>query len=384
MIFSEENWFRKAIRFIDFAKIRANYGTTGNDQIGDYNYMDLYQPGYEDLPYQGVRSTGVSRIPNPYLQWEVTRKLSMGFDFSLLKNRITGGISYALNRSGNQLVNYNLPSTTGAANVLKNFPGLVQNTQWEFTLGSINLGKGAWKWSSNLNLTIPKSKLVRFDNLEESSYARDLVIGMPINIVRVYGFAGLNKETGLYQFYDKNGAVVDFPNRNVDNVGIIKLDPAFSGGLQNTISFKNFSFDFFLYFKKGMLNDLAITGGRRPPGNFGNMLTTVLDRWRKPGDDAGMMKLANESQTAYTYLYAFLSDKAYTNTFFVRLKNVNLAYSIPASIVSRAGITSARIFAQAQNLKVWSNYHGLDPENPGLPDNLPLRTTIVFGLQVSF
>ncbi|MBO9634784.1 MAG: SusC/RagA family TonB-linked outer membrane protein [Chitinophagaceae bacterium] len=385
-IISEENWFKKTLPFIDFAKLRISYGSSGNDQINDYAYMDLYSTsdgGLEDRPYQGNPSLRVSRLPNPYLQWEETRKLTSGLDFSMLKNRISGSISYADNRSGNQLVNYYLPSTTGSVAILKNFPGIIQNSQWEFSLNTVNISNGSIKWTTSLNLTIPRNKLLRFDNLSESPYSKVLEIGIPINIVKVFRFAGLNRETGTYQFYDKDGKITNKLRPELDKTGIIKLDREFYGGLQNTISYKSFTLDFFLYAQKQFAKDPGTIGSVNIPGNFGNMTTTVLNRWQKPGD-GGIQKLASGYQDIDILANALQSDLIYRNIFYLRLKNINLNYAVPAAFVSRLHLTSARVFVQAQNIKVWTNYTGMDPENPGIIQTMPLRLTLVFGAQLSF
>ncbi|MBO9633405.1 MAG: SusC/RagA family TonB-linked outer membrane protein [Chitinophagaceae bacterium] len=383
-LLSDEKWFNQRLPFFDLAKLRMSYGTSGNDQIGDYTYMDLYNNGWESVHYQGIVVMGPANLYNPYLQWEETRKLTIGMDLSLFNNRLSTGISYVRNRSGNQLVDYFLPSNTGFSRIKKNFPGLVQNRFWELTLSSVNVSNSNWKWTTNFTFTAGRNILKRFENLEESPYANQFIIGRSVNIVKRFRFAGLNKENGLYQFYDKNGTIVPFPIGGDDQVALINPDPAFSGGLQNTISYNGFQLDFFLYFQKSILEDRGKFGGTgEPTGNFGIMTTTALNRWRKPGDD-GIQKMASGYQDVLPFYYAAQSDYAYRNTFFVRLKNLNISYSIPATLLSRFHLNQMKVFAQAQNLKLWTNYTDMDPESPGKPGTLPQMMTVAFGLQLSF
>src|SRR5207244_2033054 len=135
-IFSEEDLIKNSLSFLSHGKLRASYGTTGNDQIGEYQYLSLYNPTTFGVPYQGANGLAPNGLPNPFLQWEETRKLQFGLDLGFLKDRILFNSGYFLNRSSNQLLGYALPYVTGFGSINSNFPATVENSGWEFSLNT--------------------------------------------------------------------------------------------------------------------------------------------------------------------------------------------------------------------------------------------------------
>ncbi len=113
-------------------------------------------------PYENIPSLQVNSLPNPHLQWELTKKLQFGVDLGFLKDRILVTANYAINRSSNELLQYSLPLITGFNSITSNFPATVQNSDWEISLNTINVKGKQFTWSSRINLTVPKNKLVAF------------------------------------------------------------------------------------------------------------------------------------------------------------------------------------------------------------------------------
>ncbi len=129
-IFSEENLIKNIFPFLSFGKLRCSFGTTGNDQIADYQFLNLYSPvNGVSVPYQNSIGFIPTKINNPYLSWEETKKLQFGLDLGLFRDRIVINANYYRNRSSNQLLSYSLPIMTGFSGILRNFPALVQNTE---------------------------------------------------------------------------------------------------------------------------------------------------------------------------------------------------------------------------------------------------------------
>ncbi|MBV8253623.1 MAG: SusC/RagA family TonB-linked outer membrane protein [Chitinophaga sp.] len=381
-ILSSENWFKENINFFQYTKLRLSYGTTGNDQIGDYRYLSTYNPISYTSPYQGITSLNVSGIPNPYLQWEETRKLTAGLEFSIVNSRISANVNYTRNRSSNQLINYALPSTTGSGFVLRNFPGLVENSSWEAMLSSINCSTSNFKWTTAVNLTFPRNRLVRFDNIANSTYANTYVVGEPITGTKVYKFARVNPETGLYEQYDKNGNIAT--NLSVtDRTQFINLAPTFFGGLQNTFTYKGLSLDiFFQYTRQVSENDLKIGYGI-PVSGPTNQPVDLLQRWQTKGDKAPIQQLGVSGNIIMPYINTLLSDYVYGDGSFLRLKNVSLSYMLPTKVTNRVNINSAKVYLQGQNIFTITKYKGLDPEIPNSL-GLPSLRTIVLGCQILF
>ncbi len=131
-IFSEESFIKNNFSFLSFGKLRGSYGTTGSDQIGDYNLwasMSFRKAIYLTREHSAYTLQG---IPNPQLKWERTQKLQSGIDIGLLQEKILISATYARNRSSNQLLGYSLPFITGVTAIYQNFPATIQNTNWEF------------------------------------------------------------------------------------------------------------------------------------------------------------------------------------------------------------------------------------------------------------
>ncbi|MFB6454002.1 SusC/RagA family TonB-linked outer membrane protein [Chitinophaga sp. Hz27] len=380
-LLSDENWFKENIGVINYAKIRASYGTTGNDQIGDYTYLASYAPYGVGSLYQGIISYFTGQLSNPYLQWEETKKLSIGLEWGLLNNQLLFNLSYNRNRTTNQLTNYNLPSTAGFSGIVRNFPGLVQNSSFEGSITSVNIRQRNFRWNTSLNFTVARNKLVKFDNIENSSYANQFIVGQPITSVKVYRFAGVNPQTGLYQVYDKNGNITTNPQVQ-DQTQLINTAPTLFGGIQNTFTFKNFQLDFFFqYTEQTSLNNAVV--GYTLPGTQINNTVAALSRWREKGDIAPVQMVTyNGVNTSDPYNWVQASNYVYRSANFLRFKNASLSYTFHFAENKGSDPKSLRAYILGQNLWTITKYTGLDPEIPNSV-NAPNLLSIVFGAQLT-
>jgi TonB-dependent starch-binding outer membrane protein SusC len=390
-IFSNENFITNLFPFLSYGKLKTSYGSTGNDQIGDYQFLDLYFNVYSNLPYQNSTGLAPANLPNPYLQWEETRKLSTGIDLGFSADRILLNVVYYRNRSSNQLLSYDLPAVTGFGSVAQNFSALAQNSGWEISLNTTNVKSERFNWTSSFNLTINRNKLLNFPDLANSSYVTEYVIGQPFTIIKAYPYIGVDEQSGLYMVRDKEGKPTTTPipsfQANTDATILINQTPRFFGGFQNSLSYKGFTLDFLFQFVKQIVrNDLFGIGTR--PGSFyginnvGNQPSWILDRWQKPGDHGAIQKYSTTSAVNSTFFNAIASEGAYTNSSYLRLKNANLSWQLPDRIKKSAHVQNARIFIQGQNLLTITKYKGLDPETKSSGTLPPLRI-LTFGLQVS-
>jgi TonB-linked SusC/RagA family outer membrane protein len=379
-IFSEENGVKDLFPFLSFGKIKGSFGTTGNDQIGDYKYLSLYNPTTAAVPYQGVTGLSPSGLPNPYLEWEETRKFQTGLDLGFLHDKILISAYYVNNHSSNQLLTYSLPTTTGFTGIIDNFPATVRNTDWEIMINTTNIKTKNLTWTSSLNFTIPKNELVKFPNLASSSYAYSLIIGQPISIQKVFKFAGVNDTTGVYQFYDSHGNVTYSPDPVNDNNVVINTLPKIYGGFENTIIYKSFQLDVFFHFVKQVGANYYL-GAFLPPGYANmNQPVSVLSRWQKPGDVTQIERYNADLSLFTAYNYAYTSSIAYSDASYIRLKNLSLSYELPQGWQKKARLQNCRIYVQGQNLITITKYRGLDPENQNVTALPPLKVLVV-GLQ---
>ncbi|HEX9512826.1 MAG TPA: SusC/RagA family TonB-linked outer membrane protein, partial [Puia sp.] len=379
-IFSKEAIIRNTLPFLSFGKLRASYGTTGNDQIGDYQFLNLYRPTYAQVPYQGATGLAPNGLANPYLQWEETKKLQFGLEVGFLKDRILLNTNYFQNRSSNQLLNYVLPIITGFVGIARNFPATVQNKGWEFTLTVTNVKTRDFTWSTHINLTLPQNKLVAFPNLASSSYAAALAIGQPITIQHVFHLISVNDTTGIYQFADSKGNPTYNPSFGTDYTVIINTSPKFYGGFQNSFSYKGFQLDFlFQFVKQKALNYFL---GYYPGTEGSNQPVSVLSRWQKPGDIAPIQRY-NSNYGLFQQFFdaSVFSDAAYSDASYIRLKNLSLSWQLPEVWRKKAHLQNARLYMQGQNLLTITKYQGMDPENESTISLPPLRVLSV-GVQV--
>jgi len=375
-IFSEETLIKRTLPFLSFGKLRGSYGLTGNDQIGNYKYLDTWTPG--NTTYQGLSVLNPASLYNPAYSWEKNKKAEIALDLGFLKSRILFSIDYYNNRSSNQLINYTLPTQTGFSSVLENLNATIQNTGWEFQLNSKNIAATNFVWSSSLILTIPQNKLISFPGLASSSYANTYVIGQPLSTVKLYHSLGVDPATGVYQFQDvdKNGTL-----NNTDR-GILKnTGPKFYGGFQNNISYKGLELSVFLEFKKqdgyNYLHNLNTVPGYR----YNNQPVVVLSRWQQPGDMASIQKFTSGSTAVLTAASNLISsDAVISDASYIRCRNLSLSYNLPAQWLRKLQVSSCRVYVQGQNLFVITSYVGSDPENQNFAVLPPLKT-LTAGIQ---
>jgi len=385
-IFTEEKFLDKSLSTFSFGKLRASYGITGNDQLGDYRFLGLYySTGLDILPYQNTIGLATTSLPNPYLQWEKTKKLSLGIDLGFWNDRLILTTTYSDNRSSNQLLPYMLPSITGFSSITSNFPATIKNVSWEFLMTTVNIKSNTLSWNSSINLTIPRNKLISFPNLEQSTYANRLIIGQPLGVTKTFHFVGVDPASGLYQVADSHGKPTTSPDYLTDLTTLISTLPTFYGGVQNNITYKGIQLDFMIQFVKQKGRNILFNNDRLAPGEFSrgssNQPTTVLERWQKPGDITSIQRYSIESDALATIYNATDSDAAYSDASYLRLKNLSLSWQLPDKWLKKASFHNSRIYMQGQNLLTITKYKGLDPENRSITSLPPLRV-ISFGVQV--
>lgn len=381
-ILSEEQFFKNSLPILSFAKLRGSYGTTGNDQIGNYRFMDLYGSYTPTLPYQGIGGLLPFELPNANLEWEETRKLQMGLDMGLWKDRLLITANYARNRSSNSLTNVRMPQVTGFTSSLQNLPALIQNTDWEFSLNSQNITGGNFKWTSSINLTIPRNKLLAFPDFDSSFLKNFLIIGQPLNTTKRAPFYGVDPQTGIYLVTNRNCDPTNSPGPD-DLTVFINSTARWYGGFLNNIRYKGFTLDFLVQFTKRYANDMLQLANI--PGFFsssnsssmnGNQPVSVMNRWKQPGDATNVQRFSAN-------IPLNTGDLAYRNASFLRLKNVSLSYEIPAMMLRTIKFKQLRVYTNAQNLFTITPYRGLDPETLSIGYLPPLRM-ITLGLQTTF
>jgi TonB-linked SusC/RagA family outer membrane protein len=369
-IFSNE-LFLKNNKILSFGKLRASYGTSGNDQIGDYQYLSTYT--INNSSYEGNIGLSPTRLFNPNFAWEKNKKTAIALELSFLNNRIRLEAEYYNSISENQLSGIPLPGTTGFNIINSNLNASVENSGWELSVQSKNIDKKSFVWETSLALSIPRTKLIKYPDLEASPYSNLLEIGYPLNILKMYEFTGVNPDTGLFEFKDFNGDGVISPND--DRKFIVDLSPSFLGSLTNDLKFKQFNLAFSFYFvkKKGRNEFYGVPNA----GSLSNQPVSVLNNWQQSGDHASYQLYSNSNEAVTAYSNFTSSSGAISDASFLRLRNLSIGYDLPLQTLAKCNI-----YLQAQNLFLITKFKGGDPEiaQGVLP---PLRK-ILIGTKINF
>ncbi|MBC6112587.1 TonB-dependent receptor [Pedobacter sp. CCM 8938] len=387
-VFSSEDFIKNNLSFLSFGKLRASYGSTGNDQISNFLYLPLYSSA---TAYLGNAATNVTVIPNESIQWETTKKLEFATDLGFFKDRISFTANYYRNRSSDQITSNALGSQSGYNSFTLNLPATIQNKGLELELNTTNIVMKDFSWKTSANFTFTDNKIVEFPNLDKSFYSTSYVVGESVNLIRLYHYLGVNPTNGTAMFEDKDGnGVINTNDRYVADLGT-----PFFGGFNNTFTYKGFELGIFFQFNH-RFGVTQILNTR--PGALVNQNGFWLDRWT-PTNTAS--NIPGASATAGTPIYTSYnnytsSDAVYGDASYLKLRSVNLSYSLPAEWLKHVKMSSCSVFVQGQNLYTWAkNKYILDTETTvqGGPSGLgtgtigqvlpPLRT-IVFGVNCSF
>lgn len=371
-LFTNENFLKNSSWF-SFGKLRGSYGTTGSDQIGDYQFLNTYTTS--SAVYNGVIGLRPSRLYNANFGWETNKKLELALELGFLKDRIFTTVAWYQNRSSNQLVGVPLPGTTGFTLLQSNLDATVQNTGIELSLRTANFKSDAFNWTTNFNLTFAKNKLLRFPGLESSPYSQQYRIGQPLNIELLYKYTGVNPQTGIYEFEDiNNDGRISAPE---DKQTLVDLNPQYYGGIQNQLSYKRLTLDFLFQFVKQKSHNYLMD----PAGMMSNEQERKVNSWQQPGDTGPyqIYTTGYNSDAITGDSFYIQSDADIADASFIRLKNIALTYDVPLNLKQ----TQCKIMLQGQNLLTFTSYKDGDPEYANGSFLAPLKV-VSAGVQLTF
>jgi TonB-linked SusC/RagA family outer membrane protein len=398
----EEDFIKKWDFFSDL-KFRGSIGLSGNQNgIGAYAAQGQYASGANYLDQPG---TAPSQLANPNLTWETTRQVDFGTEFGILKGRLEFTIDYYNKYTYNLLLNVPVPYRSGFASYLENY-GSVTNKGAEFSIQSINIQSGSFKWTSGFNISFNKNRIDKLaSDITLGASGRNISIlrqGYAINSFYLYKQLYVDPKTGnaVYDDVNKDGQIT-----SADREIVGSANPNYTGGLTNTISYKNFDLNFFFYFQQGNkimnMNDFFMVHGGTQ-ANIG-FVPRQLDRWTTPGQITDIPRLTTYSGNPaqndgpannYGGNVASLSSRYLEDGSFIRLKTLSLGYNIPAASLAKIGVSKLRVYVQGTNLLTFTKYDGLDPEVSSQSNNqntvgydwatVPQPRTIQVGANVTF
>jgi TonB-linked SusC/RagA family outer membrane protein len=389
-IISEEPWFKGLRNVIDFLKLKGSYGLVGGSGAQPYQWLNTYSMGSNY--YGGGLGLFPQNLSNPYLHWETDRNSEAGLNFDLWKGVVNVDATYYFDRVGDQIISQPLASITGFTSFSDNSPAKIHTHGTEFMIITQNIRKKDFSWSTRINLTIPRTKLVAYPGLGNLVSNVNYVIGKPITGIKVFRFAGVDPATGVYNFINAQGVKGEFTpifspvylNDVTDRTQFVDLAPNWYGGILNSLTYKRVSLDFLVSLtdRKGP-NYLGFQDLEPGAANANFPVDLANRRWMKPGDITTVPK-ATAGFIGYLDQINFVnSTGSYSNATYARLQNLSLSYKLPSKLAGKAHMASLSVFVAGQNLLTISKYGDLDPENMQAGHMPPLRV-FTGGLKVTF
>lgn len=401
---SNETFFED-IDIISSLKFRLSWGSTGNQEIGDYPSLSTYsQAGTAIWGGNQVTGTQPARIPNPDLKWETTEQINFGLDFGLFNNRISGSLDYYEKQTTDMLLNLPIPQSTGFSSILSNV-GRIDNKGFEFLINTINLTSNQFTWRSDLTFTTMKNEVKDLGSIPEIiigagyTHVTQVAIikpGLPLNSYYGWETDGIWQEgddfsnftedyqPGDVKYVDQNGdKIVDSKDRVVLGNSI----PDFQWSLGNTFTYKKFDLFVFIEGVEGvqMLNGNLIDNYFPINYRRNKFSEPYLNRWTPDSP--------SNKYPSFVDPLKFGRRVVNTNTLldasYIRLKTIRLSYTLPRIIQS---IQSAQVYLTGENLLTLTDYMGLDPAvNPNNDPNFridfnayPTARTLILGIKVDF
>lgn len=391
-------------------KVRASYGLTGNNNIGDYTWQSyLVQNNYAFGAGNGGRNFGYmpGNITNPNLTWETNRQVDVGLELGLFKDRIYLTADAYKRNTKDLLFSRNIPANVGFATSIIENVGEVENKGLEFGVTSKNL-VGKLKWTTNANISFNKNKVTKLANANFIAYGAGamansvrLAPGEAMGVFYGYKHIGVYKDQkeidatpwaaggakpGDIKYADMNG------DSKIDANDITYLgtpQPKFTWGLTNTFEYNNFDLNIIM---RGAQGNLIMNANDRLPFYFGpavNARTVVLDRWKSETNPGNGMEPRVGGVAQNVFSNRFLHDAS-----FLQISNITLGYTLPKNLF-HSKISGLRVYGAVQNLYTFTKYPGYNPEaniqNEGGSTQLgvdfgsyPIARTFLLGLNLNF
>ena len=368
------------LSWVDMLKLRASYGTNGNNGIGDYDQYGTYA----SVEYNGIVGMGPSNPANPKLQWEVSTSYNVGLDFNLFKD-LSGSIDAYQRNTTDMLLNRQLSRTSGFSSMRQNI-GEISNKGLELQL-NYDIFKGPLSWNVGANISANRSEIIDLGDVDQmESYSSRMFYfeGERLYTYYLYDYYGVNPANGEALWVTEDGSLSNDYNQ-ARRIKAGSPEPDFFGGFNTNVSYKGISLDMTLEFKIG--NEVLIEENRylNSDGyNWGsNQSNSSLDYWKKPGDITSTPKPVanNTSNSSYFRNTRWMQDGSYT-----RIKDITLSYNLPQNILSKVNMSNVRVYFSALNLYTFHNVDYWDPERgvDGMGFGIyPMTKSAIFGVDIT-
>ncbi len=377
--------FMQNVKFVSSLKLRAGYGLSSNQSINPYQTLgglgtSFYNFGQgTSIGINYVNGYTVNSAPNPLLGWEKTAGLNIGVDFALFNNRLSGSIEYFKTRTYDILLSKGLPPSTGLSSQLTNI-GETETKGFEFSLSSTNIrSKSGFTWRTDLNAFFSRENITELQGGLKQDLGNGWFVGQPLSVIYDYKKIGIwqTSEAAQAAIYGVFPGDIKLEDVNKDNaitaadrqiVG--NFQPDLIAGMTNHFEYKNFDMNIVMFGRFGqqvVVTYLSADGGAAGYPFFLNSRVQQhkVNYWTPtnptndfPQPDAGRDGLL------------YTSTLTYRDGSFIKIRTVDLGYTLPKSVLKKSGIQSLRVYVSAQNpFILWSplvrDGLGLDPEGNG-------------------
>ncbi|WP_430815131.1 SusC/RagA family TonB-linked outer membrane protein [Carboxylicivirga sp. RSCT41] len=395
-----EEAFMGGINWLNNLKLRASYGTSGNNNIGNYASLGLYSGGFN---YGGYPGLGASQLPNPLIQWEKITSTNIGLESQLFKH-FGATVEFYHRQSDGLLYNEGLSSLFGFTSITTNLGGM-QNTGVEATLSYDILRKRALKYDVSLNMSTNKNEILDLKTDRVLTGTKILEPGGDIYQFYMREWAGVNPNNGRPMWYtnaeqdDKesseqpdsafedplgSGKMVTSEYGDAERKRMGSASPKVFGGFTNNLAYRNWDLSFYFYYSLGgkIYNNDYISNMHDGSSPADNLALEALNSWTPENryTDVPRYLKSNQDQGNATSS-RFIEDGSY-----LRLKNISLAYNLNPDWTRKYGIDNLRLFMSAENVWTLTSFKGYDPEvalSGTTNGYIPGVKSITFGLKVN-
>ena len=389
--------FMKDIDVVNQLKLRASYGVNGNAGIGNYDWYPGYGYGANtalgtNYNYNSAPGSAPNNVGDSSLTWELNKPFNIGVDVSILKNRVNFTADYYNRKSTDLLLSVQLSRTSGFSSATRNI-GAMENKGIELTLNITPVLTKNFKWDVDFNYAHNINKVTNLPNHADITSPTSSVFnireGYDVQTFFVRRYAGVDPANGDPLWYTDSSmkATTNTYPAASTRVMYASASPKYFGAFTNSFNYKGISLEVQLYYNFGnYIQDLW--GSYYLASGFGatfNKVERVLGRWQKPGDITDIPKYIYGGNKGFSNTSSFYLNKGD----FIRLRNIQLGYTIPKSMLSRAKISSAFIYIRGTNLATWVSDKNLpfDPEQGSASQsnlNVFNPKTMTAGLSIGF
>jgi TonB-linked SusC/RagA family outer membrane protein len=384
--------FMGPVTFLSALKLRGGWGITSNQGVAPYSTLGLLNTsGYNFGQGTGGQENAylVSSLPNANLHWESTAQTNFGLDFGLLKNRISGTVDVYSQKTKDIILLETLPGSIGAGTITTNL-GKSEDHGLEINLSTINVQTASgFTWSTDFNFSFNREKITQLVGSQTQDIPDGWFVGQPLTTIFDV------KKLGIWQVSDStSGALAQqtSPSQRPGNIKVAdisgpngkpdgKIDandrtfignfqPKWEGGFTSRMSYKNFDFTFVIFARMGMkvLVPYLTTDGSAMGYDFfmqSRINQPKVDYWTYNNPTNAFPRADASLQS-----FPFSSTLGYQDGSFIKMRSINLGYTVPSKMLSRAGISSLRVYITALNpFILYSPFvkagYGPDPEGNG-------------------